>query len=213
MLAIQFITPVFKFVPMAALAAMVIAAVITMIEIKMPRKLWRLNRADLLPFAASFCGSFYELEVGIMAGALVNLLLMLYRELRPRVAISTNEQLCIVTMTIKGGVWFPATSHIRKKIRHVVHDFNSKDKAALGKLLILIECQHFFDIDFTVAMGLKELITELQEDGVKFEFVNIESVRVKRVLQKTGLIPPPLEISEIDHNPEEEQFISYETNV
>ncbi|WP_324826647.1 SulP family inorganic anion transporter [Qipengyuania zhejiangensis] len=105
-LASLFLTPLLFNLPVATLAATIIVAVLSLVDLKTPGQLWRYSKAD---FAAHIVTIGITLlagvELGVIAGVGVGLLLYLWRASRPHAAIV-------------GRV--PETEHFRNVERHSV---------------------------------------------------------------------------------------------
>jgi len=105
-LAGLFLTPLLFSLPIATLAATIIVAVLSLVDLKTPGQLWRYSKAD---FAAHMVTIVITLvagvELGVIAGVAVGLLLYLWRASRPHAAIV-------------GRV--PETEHFRNIDRHDV---------------------------------------------------------------------------------------------
>lgn len=105
-LATLFLTPLLFSLPIATLAATIIVAVLSLVDLKTPSQLWRYSKAD---FAAHFATIAITLlvgvELGVIAGVAVGLLLYLWRASRPHAAVV-------------GRV--PETEHFRNVERHKV---------------------------------------------------------------------------------------------
>lgn len=88
--ALLYFTPYFYFIPKAALAAIIIAAVVFMVEVKIVKPMWRSKRSDLIPGLTTFIACLViALEIGILIGIGVNLLFILYHAARPKISIET----------------------------------------------------------------------------------------------------------------------------
>eukprot|EP00112_Aurelia_sp_Birch-Aquarium-sp1_P013596 Seg2889.4 transcript_id=Seg2889.4/GoldUCD/mRNA.D3Y31 product="Sodium-independent sulfate anion transporter" protein_id=Seg2889.4/GoldUCD/D3Y31 len=209
-MALQFITPVFQFIPMTVLAAMVIASVLTMIEFKMPKVLWDTKRIDLLPYTASFIGCFYELEVGILCGSAVSVCFILFRALRPRVHCKDISP-GVKSLEINGGLWFPGAERIAEKLQNLSAAHKADKNTENETLEILIDCKHVYEIDFTVARILKDSFIELKQDGIFVKFCNVESENVRCILEKSGLMDLVRDQEINENENEERQQLRYET--
>lgn len=88
LLALSFLTPYFAFIPKTSLAAVIICAVIFMIEYEVVKPMWRSNRKDLVPTFATFmiCLGF-GVEIGILIGVGINIIFLLYPSARPSVNV------------------------------------------------------------------------------------------------------------------------------
>ncbi len=105
-LASLFLTPLLFNLPIATLAATIIVAVLSLVDLKTPRRLWTYSRADFAAHVATIAITLLAgVEMGVIAGVLVGLLLFLWRASRPHAAIV-------------GRV--PGTEHFRNIKRHNV---------------------------------------------------------------------------------------------
>ena len=167
---------------------MVFAAVLTMIEFKMPKKLWKINRLDLLPFTVSFMGCFYELEVGVLAGTGVAIVVILYRVLNPRTVVRKDDESNIITLEMNGGTWFPAAENVAEKLLSMTQVNDA------CPIVIQIDCKSMYEIDYTVAMALRQVVMDIDSRDIsmckpEISFINVEGRHVKSVLRKVGLLP------------------------
>ena len=105
-LATLFLTPLLFSLPVATLAATIIVAVLSLVDLKTPGQLWRYSKADFAAHAATILITLLAgVELGVIAGVAVGLLLYLWRASRPHAAIV-------------GRV--PETEHFRNVERHQV---------------------------------------------------------------------------------------------
>ncbi|KAK1119001.1 hypothetical protein K0M31_013775 [Melipona bicolor] len=88
LVSLQFLTPYLYFVPNAALAAIIIVAVIFMVELHVIKPIWRTKKIDLIPAVVTFlCCLFIRLELGIVIGIGINVLFLLYASARPSLRV------------------------------------------------------------------------------------------------------------------------------
>ncbi|MFZ9126433.1 MAG: SulP family inorganic anion transporter [Steroidobacteraceae bacterium] len=105
-LAALFLTPFLARLPVATLAATIIVAVLTLVDLKTPVRVWRYSRADFSAMAATILLTLtISVEAGVTAGVVLSLALFLWRASRPHVAVV-------------GQV--PGTEHFRNILRHQV---------------------------------------------------------------------------------------------
>lgn len=105
-LATLFLTPLLFHLPVATLAATIIVAVLSLVDLKTPGQLWRYSKADFSAHGATIAITLLAgVELGVIAGVAVGLLLYLWRASRPHAAIV-------------GRV--PETEHFRNVERHQV---------------------------------------------------------------------------------------------
>jgi SulP family sulfate permease len=104
--ATLFLTPLFRFLPQAVLAATIIVAVLSLVDLKAIRRTYASSKADFAAMAVTILlVLFVGVEAGIVAGVALSLLLFLWRTSTPHIAIV-------------GQV--PGTEHFRNVDRHAV---------------------------------------------------------------------------------------------
>ncbi|KAL0841641.1 hypothetical protein ABMA28_015293 [Loxostege sticticalis] len=90
LLALIFMTKYFYFIPKACLSSVLICAVIFMIDIDIVRRLWRQSKSELLVLCVTFAVSVcVTVELGVLAGVLADLALLLYSLMHPAVQLHT----------------------------------------------------------------------------------------------------------------------------
>ncbi len=105
-LAALFLTPLLFFLPKATLAATIIVAVLSLVDLSILKHSWSYSRADFSAVAATILLTLLSgVELGVMAGVGLSILLYLYRASRPHIAEI-------------GQV--PGTEHFRNIKRHQV---------------------------------------------------------------------------------------------
>lgn len=105
-LATLFLTPLLANLPQATLAATIIVAVLSLVDLSAIRRVWTYSKADFSAMAATILGTlFLGVEIGVVMGVLLSLLMHLYRTSRPH-------------MAVVGQV--PGTEHFRNVDRHQV---------------------------------------------------------------------------------------------
>jgi SulP family sulfate permease len=105
------LTPLFHYLPQAVLAATIIVAVLSLVDLKALPRVWRYSRHDFLAMAATMIVVLtIGVEAGIVAGIGLSLALFLWRTSRPHVAIV-------------GLV--PGSEHFRNVERHAVLESDS----------------------------------------------------------------------------------------
>ena len=106
LLAAMLLTPLIYFLPTATLAATIIVAVLSLVDLSILKKTWGYSRAD---FSAVFATILLTLglgvEAGVLAGVVLSILLYLYKTSRPHIA-----EVGLV----------PGTQHFRNILRHKV---------------------------------------------------------------------------------------------
>ncbi|KAK7067954.1 hypothetical protein SK128_001813 [Halocaridina rubra] len=174
LLALSFLTPAFYYIPKATLAAVIICAVLHMLDYEIIRPMWRTKRIDLLPLAITFFGCLiWGLEWGIILGIGYDLAKLLYSIAKPLVTTS-KQSLRYVQVTPAHGISFPNVSHIRSAIRR------AGVKEGEGTLPVVIDCTFIDTADYTSAKGIKGLVDDFKRRDQSLVFVGL-----RPTLQKT----------------------------
>ncbi|QLC24812.1 sulfate permease [Parasphingopyxis algicola] len=100
------LTPLLQTLPVATLAATIIVAVLSLVDLRTPLVTWRYSKADFAAMAITIAGTLLlGVETGVIAGVALSLALFLWRSSRPHAAVI-------------GRV--PNTEHFRNVERHTV---------------------------------------------------------------------------------------------
>lgn len=100
LLALSLLTGTFYFIPKTVLAAVILAAMFSMIELHEMAKIYTTKRSDIIPCFGTFLFSlWFGLEYGILVGIGASILFTLYNTSRPKVSCDiekVNEQEVLV---------------------------------------------------------------------------------------------------------------------
>uniref|UniRef100_A0A1B0CTN7 STAS domain-containing protein n=2 Tax=Lutzomyia longipalpis TaxID=7200 RepID=A0A1B0CTN7_LUTLO len=169
-LALLFFTPYFYYIPRSALAAIIIAAVIFMVEVRVIKPMWRSKKTDLLPGIAAFIACLaLPLEFGILVGIGINVIFILYHSARPKITI----ELCVTSgvntkylmITPDRCLIFPSTEYVR----------NLVNKQGLkSQTPVVIDCSHIYGADYTAATVIESLVKDFESREQKILFYNLK---------------------------------------
>ncbi|KAK2166857.1 hypothetical protein LSH36_34g03057 [Paralvinella palmiformis] len=184
LLALAFLTPLFKYVPDAALACVIIMAVLDMASFGMLLKLWRVKRLDLIPWLATFFFSFViGIEYGILIGVGLSMIFLLFPWARPglvmrkeqmgsvrSVAADDESQVQknqVVIVQLQSGIRFPGVEFIREKVmKEALRDEAPKP--------VVLDCTHVSVLDFSTANGLIALFEDFKLHKSKLIMANMK---------------------------------------
>ncbi|XP_025715803.1 sodium-independent sulfate anion transporter isoform X1 [Callorhinus ursinus] len=176
LLSLDYLTSLFYYIPKAALAAVIITAVAPLFDTRIFGTLWRVKRLDLLPLCLTFLLCFWEVQYGILAGTLVSVLILLHSVARPKMQVSEGP---VLVLQPASGLHFPAVEALREAVL-------TRALEASPPRCAVLECTHVCSIDYTVVLGLEELVGDFRRHGVTLALVGLQ-VPVLRVLLSADL--------------------------
>ena len=206
-LTLLFLTGLFEDLPEATLGAVVIAALIELVDISALRALYRTYtarlgriygpaaRADFIAAVAAMLGVLvFDTLPGLFIGIAVSLLLLLYRVSRPHVAVlgqvpGTSQWADVAQhpedetipgvaiLRVESGLFFANADHVRVMINEAA--------AADGVRAVVLDCETVPFIDVTAASMLDELTADLHRRGVRLVIAR-DVGQVRDVLARSG---------------------------
>ncbi|XP_054282437.1 sodium-independent sulfate anion transporter-like [Macrosteles quadrilineatus] len=183
LLSLYFFTPYFHYIPKASLAAVIIAAVVFMVEFHVIKPIWRTNKMDLIPAAATFLSCLLiRLELGIVIGISINVIFLLYASARPSVNVErlkTDWGCEYLMITPDRSLVFPSVEYVRSTVRKI------GVKQGSSSIPVVIDSRHVQGVDFTAARGVKSLIDDFVYRNQPLLFYNLKPsvVEVFQVMQ------------------------------
>ena len=175
-ITVLFFTPLFYHLPKTVLAAIIISAVIGLINIKEAAYLWKVNHLDFWLMLATFVGTLLlGIEFGIIVGVGLSLIVLIYRTSRPYVAelgkvpnsnfyrnknrfeevIIEND---LLIFRFDAQLFYANSTYFRDKLDKMTHK-----KGATLKLIVL-DAESINRVDSTGVEMLKERIKYYQKN-------------------------------------------------
>ena len=192
-----FLTPLLFHLPKAALAATVIVAVLSLVDLSLLRRAWRYSLSD---FAAVFTTIFVTLalgvELGVLSGVLASILLHLYKTSRPHIAIVGKlpgtehfrnvERHAVITyphivsLRVDESLYFANASFLRDEIYRIT----AKRQDVRH---IVIMCTAVNEIDMSALDALKAISAQLAEQGIRLHLSEVKG-RVMDTIRRAALV-------------------------
>lgn len=198
LLTLLFFTSLLFHLPKPVLAAIIMMAVINLINFQSVRNAWRANRDDGIAAIVTFIATLAfapNIQNGILTGIILSLSLLLYRMMRPRIAV----------------LGLHSDTTLRDAVRHNLPPLHPKLGAirfdgalrfvnvsyfedALLKLerenpemeCILVQSSGINEIDASGIEMLRNLLERFQKSGIKLAFSGLKK-QVSDVMDRTGL--------------------------
>jgi anti-anti-sigma factor len=196
-ITLLWLTPLLYHLPQATLAAVIMMAVVGLINIKAIRHAWKAQRQDGIVAMVTFALTLAfapHLDKGILIGAGLALILYLYRTMQPRVAVLARHpdgtlrdaelfglDTCknITMIRFDGSLYFANTSYFEDKLQARI-----AAKPELKYVIVLADGIN--QIDATGEEMLAHLSERLKAGGIDVLFVGAKK-QVLDVFERTGL--------------------------
>ncbi|XP_050432121.1 sodium-independent sulfate anion transporter-like [Adelges cooleyi] len=167
--ALQFLTPNFYYIPKSSMAAVIIAAVVFMVEVRVVKPIYRSKKSDLIPGLSTFVACLLlPLEIGVLVGIGLNLMSILYHAARPKISIQIHNSRAGVKylmLTPDRCLVFPSADYVR----------NLVTKHSLKRdMPVVIDCSHVYGADFTAAKVIEMLSQDFSNRGQALFFYNLK---------------------------------------
>ncbi|MFS8881042.1 SulP family inorganic anion transporter [Synechococcus sp. H55.11] len=196
-LAMIWLMPLFTFLPQATLAAVVLVAVLGLVDFHPLLQSWRYDRGDALVWLLTFASVLaIGVERGIGLGVLVSLLLFLWRASRPHIAIVgqvpgtehyrnvlRHEVITdprILAVRVDESLFFANAAYLQEYILQEV-----AARPAVEQVLLVASAINF--IDGSALEALTELVERLHQMGVGFALAEVKGP-VMDCLKRVGFV-------------------------
>jgi len=183
-LTTMFLTPLLFFLPNATLAATIIVAVLSLVNLKALKDAWIFSKADFAAMAVTILVTLIEgIEPGLIAGVALSIVLHLYKSSRPHIAVVGQ---------------IPGTAHFRNMKRHTVvtdpeilslrideslffpnvrfiEDYINNEVAANPEVKhVILECPAVNGIDLSALESLEAINHRLKDGGITLHLSEVK---------------------------------------
>ncbi|MFC1489368.1 SulP family inorganic anion transporter [Thermodesulfobacteriota bacterium] len=197
-LALLFLTPLFTFIPKAALAALVISAVLLLFNPKEVFVLWKANRHDGIVAVTVFVIALIaKPDYALLIGVLISLIFFLWKTMHPRIVRVTKdpELNTFLNADVYDKPSCPQILHLRSDnaiyfanaeytIEHLIERL---DEQTTPVKFLLIDFQAVGFIDITGVDELRVLLDDLKERNMQLALMGVH-LPVKQVFESSGFI-------------------------
>jgi MFS superfamily sulfate permease-like transporter len=195
-LTLLFLMPFFQNLPQATLGAIVIFAMIGLLEPSYFRRLYRISRPEFWYATAAFLGElFLGTLPGVLLGVILSLLVLIRRVTRPGTAVigrMPDETFRDITRypeaeTVPGLLIFRFDSILffsnAAYFAREVHDYITAAEAPVQK--VLVNAETINDLDTTGTDQLINLQEELSREGIQLAFAEVKDP-VREMIRLSG---------------------------
>lgn len=198
LLAIALLTPALTSLPNAALGAIIIVAIVGLIDIGEMRRIASVKRSDLIGLSVAFSATLIlGIELGIIVAVVASMLVVFARMSLPHTAVlghvagTTNyrnvdrfpetevtEGICIIR--IDAALSFVNAVNVKKMILASAQTLTTDPQA------LVLDASGINDLDATGCEMLSEVIVEVEEYGATLHLTSVKGP-VRDVLHRAGI--------------------------
>jgi sulfate permease, SulP family len=192
-IVLLFLTRPLEIVPTAALAAVVIGAVMRLVEVRSLRALWRIRRSEfLIALTTAFCAVVFGLLEGIVIGVALTLVDFGVRRVRRRrYAPGLRDERKAGALAPAVGAptapvyRFTGALYFANALRFRDGALRFIESTPRARRLI-VDATAIPDVDATAAQMLADLVDELEHRGVALVLVGL-ALSVRQILSRAAL--------------------------
>jgi len=199
LLTLLFFTPLLHHLPKPVLAAIIMMAVISLINFKIIKEAWVASKQDGVAAIITFVATLAfapNIQNGILTGIILSLTLFLFRTMKPHIvllgldkdgALRSAERFNlprlhpqVTAIRFDGQLYFANVSYFEESVLYLVsHDPDLK--------YILVVANGINGLDASGVEMLRNLIDRLSQNKITLAFCSIKGT-VTDVMQRTGLL-------------------------
>ncbi|VVT08193.1 sulfate permease [Rhizobium sp. EC-SD404] len=190
-LATLFLTPFLADLPRATLAATIIVAVLSLVDLGALWRLWAYSRTDFAAMAATILGTLLlGVEPGVVLGVVLSLVLHLHRTSRPHIAIVGNVEGTehfrnvdrhrvqtvphVLTLRVDESLYFANSRFLEDRIAELV-----TERPALRDVILM--CSAVNAIDSSALESLEEINQRLKDSGIRLHLSEVKGPVMDRL--------------------------------
>jgi SulP family sulfate permease len=190
-LATLFLTPLLFFLPKAVLGAIIIVAVLSLVDLGALKRTFHYSRADFAAMAATILVTWAEgVEAGLVTGVGLSIFLHLYATSRPHVAVVgqipgtahfrnvTRHTVVtdpgILSLRVDESLYFPNARFLEDLINGAV-----ADNPAIRH--VILECPAVNTIDASALESLEAINRRLKDGGITFHLSEVKGPIMDRL--------------------------------
>jgi sulfate permease, SulP family len=196
-LAAMLLTPVLFFLPKATLAATIIVAVTSLLDMQIIRRAWQYSGSDFIAvFNTIAVTLLLGVELGVLAGIVSSIGLHLYKTTRPHIAVvgavagtehfrnverhSVITHTNIVSLRVDQSLYFANASYLEDYIYGLIADVEGLEH-------IILQCTAVNEIDMSALEALEAINHRLREQEVTLNLSEVKGP-VMDALQKSDFL-------------------------
>ncbi|KAK7396386.1 hypothetical protein VNO78_17357 [Psophocarpus tetragonolobus] len=201
MLTLLFLTPLFHFTPLVVLSAIIVSAMLGVIDYQAAIHLWKIDKFDFLVCFSAYVGVvFGSVEIGLVMAVVVSVLRLLLFIARPRTFLlgnipnsavyrsveqypNANRIPGVLILEIDAPIYFANASYLRERITRWIDEEEDRIKATGQTSLqyVIMDMTAVGNIDTSGISMLEECKKTVDRRGLQLVLVNPGSEVMKKL--------------------------------
>jgi SulP family sulfate permease len=190
-LTTMFLTPLLFFLPKAVLGAIIIAAVLSLVDVGALKRTFVYSKADFAAMSATILITWIKgIEAGLIVGVALSICLHLYRTSRPHIAVvgqipgtgdfrnvkrhSVVVDPAVLSLRVDESLYFPNARFIEDQI-------NAGVAANPDIRHVILECAAVNHIDISALESLESINKRLSDGGITFHLSEVKGPVMDRL--------------------------------
>ncbi|CAJ1974140.1 unnamed protein product [Sphenostylis stenocarpa] len=191
-LTLEFMTRLFKYTPNAILSAIIISAVINLIDLEAAILIWKIDKFDFVACMGAFFGVvFVSVEIGLLIAVSISFAKILLQVTRPRTAIlgkiprttvyrniqqypEASKVPGVLIVRVDSAIYFSNSNYVKERTLRWLMDEEEKVKGEYRTKIqfLIVEMSPVTDIDTSGIQAFEELHRSLEKRGVELVLAN-----------------------------------------
>lgn len=200
-LTLLFLTPLFHYLPEAVLGAIIMVAAFGLVNLREPRRLWRVKRADAVLLGLTFVATLtVGIQEGILIGVGASLLAFIHRTTRPHTAVlgrlpgthgvyrnverfpEAQTVPGLVILRIDAAFYFANADDVKARLRELLA--GGGDGPVRG---VVVDASSVNDLDSSAVAALADVVRDYRQAGAALYFAAVKGP-VRDVMRRAGLM-------------------------
>ncbi|RKF14582.1 sulfate permease [Roseovarius spongiae] len=190
-LAALFLTPLIHYLPKATLAATIIVAVLSLVDLSILKRAWTFSRADFAAVLATILLTLFAgVELGVMAGVVTSILVHLYKTSRPHMAVvgrvpgtehfrnvlrhEVETQPHILSLRVDESLYFPNARYLEDQLAAF-----AADKPELTDVVLMFPAVN--EVDLSALESLEAINARLRDAGIRLHLSEVKGPVMDRL--------------------------------
>ncbi|XVE73080.1 hypothetical protein DITRI_Ditri11bG0089100 [Diplodiscus trichospermus] len=207
MFTLLFLTPLFHYTPLVVLSAIIISAMLGLIDYEAVIRLWKVDKFDFVVCMGAYIGVvFASVEVGLVIAVAISVVRLLLFVARPRTVVlgnipdstiyrnveqypNTNNVPGVLILEIDAPIYFANSSYLRERISRWIDEEEDKLKSAGESSLqyVILDMNAVGNIDTSGISMLEEVKKTTDRRGLKLVLAN-PGAEVMKKLNKSNFL-------------------------